>query len=139
MTQPKRQKKTQSLSIAEDLHKHHTTAEIAFKNNPKEIVYTEAVVIKLLTKHGLPAPDFERYSKIAKDSNEGYMNIKRELLHITHLIKQGMKKKGLDNSKLAELMNLSKPEITRLLSGVNMTAATMVKLQRVLEIKLINH
>jgi hypothetical protein len=140
MAKPKGQK-TQPIAVilAEDLHKYHITAEESAKKNPQEIVYTEAVVIKILMKHGLPEPDFAAYSKIANDSNEGYMNKKRELLRLSSMIKEGMKKKGINNKQLAAILNINNSSITSLLSGANMTAATMLKLERALDIKLLNH
>jgi hypothetical protein len=126
MAQPKRQHNNNTaIDIAEYLHKYHTHAEIAYAKNPQEIVYTEQDVIKILTDLGHPEPDFANYAKIASDSKEGYMNKKRELLRLSTIIKEGMIK--------------NKIEITRLLSGANMTAATMMKLERVLNIKLLNH
>ncbi len=139
MAQPKRRNKTQPLIIAEDLHKEHTTAAIVYKRNPQEIVYTEAAVIKILTKYGHPEPDFAGYAKIAKNTSEGYFNRKKELNSLAALIKKEMDKKGIDNTELARLMNLSKSEITRLLSGANMTVATVLRIERVLDIKLLNH
>lgn len=139
MAQPKRRNKTQSIIIAEDLHKQHTTAEIVFKRNPNEVVYTEAAVIKILTKLGHPEPDFAGYAKIAKNTREGYFNRKKELNSLSALIKKGMDAKGIDNTELARLMNLSPSGITRILSGANLTVATMLRIERVLEIKLLNH
>lgn len=140
MAQPKRQHHyNTAIDIAEYLHKYHTHAEIAYAKNPQEIVYTEQDVIKILTNLGHPEPDFASYAKIAKDSKEGYMNKKRELLRLAAIIKEGMIKRNIDNTQLAQLMHLSKGAITRLLSGANMTAATMMKFERVLDIKLLNH
>lgn len=139
MAQPKRQKKITAITIAADLHKHHTHAELAHQQNPQQIVFTEENVIKILTNLGHPPPDFEGYAKIAKSSPQGYMSRRKELLNITSRIKDGMDKKKLNNSQFAEAMGLSNGAITRILSGANITAHTMLKIERVLDIKLLNH
>ncbi len=131
--------KASPISIAEDLHKYHSTAATEFQKNPQEIVYTEENVIKILTKNSLPAPDFASYANIAEDSPQGYINKKKELLRLVAVIKQGMEDKGLNNKQLAKLLNIGESQITKILSGANMTAVTMFRLERVLEIKLLNH
>lgn len=139
MAQPKRQKQPTAINIAADLHKFHTHAELAYTTNPQQIVFTEAAVIQILTKYGHPQPDYEGYAKIAKTSSQGYMNRRKELLRIAAQIKAGMDKKGLNNKRFAEKMGLSSSVITRILSGANLTADTMIKIERILEIKLLNH
>lgn len=137
MAKPQRQKTVISpLKIAEDLHKHHTHAEAAFLANPQQIIYTEEVVIKILTKYGLPEPDFEGYAKLSKTAHNSK---RKELLHLSSLIKAGMEAKGLNNTEFAKLARLTKGEVTRILSGANMTAATMMRIEYVLDIKLLNH
>jgi ribosome-binding protein aMBF1 (putative translation factor) len=139
MTKAIRQSKASPIGIAEDLHKYHSTAEAVFRRNPQETVYTEESVIKILTKNGLPEPDFASYANIAEDSPKGYINKKKELLRLVAIIKQGMEDKGFNNKQLAKLLNIGESQITKILSGANMTAVTMFRLERVLDIKLLNH
>lgn len=123
-----------AINVAEDLFKCHTHAEIVFLTNPDQIVYCEADVIKILTKYGHPAPDFEGFAKTAKVS---YRSQRQEILLMTEVIKNGMKKKGYNNTRLAQEMGVSRSVITRILSGANLEVTTMLKLERVLDIKLI--
>lgn len=140
MAKATRQKsKATPISIAEDLHKYHSTAEEVFMRNPHETVFTEENVIKILTKNGFPEPDFASYANIAEDTPQGYINKKKELLRLVAVIKQGMDDKGLNNKQLARLLDISESQITKILSGANMTAVTMFRLERVLDIKLLNH
>jgi HD-like signal output (HDOD) protein len=125
-----------TLTIAEDLFKEHSHAEIEYERNPNAVVYTEETIIKLLKKWGLPEPDYEAYAKTAK---QDYIDHKKRMLHIVKAIEEAMKEKKLNNNALAKLMKTSPSFITRIRSGANLTEKTLMRIERALGIKLLSH
>lgn len=130
-----KQKPLTPIEVAEILFKRHTHASQVYEHNPDQIVYTEADVISIIAILGAPAPDFDGFAKLTK---AGHITQRQEEFKIAEAIKKGMKAMKLNNTQLAKKMNVPKGEITRALSGTNMTVATIRKYEIALNIKILN-
>lgn len=127
--------KPTAAQVAEDIFYAFMSPEDALENDPEEPVFQAKDVIAILSKYGLPLPDFEAMvTKPRKPSKPS----RKQKLAFSKKIQDAMDKKKMTYSELARLTGKNKAVISRVLAGQNITFDTILAFQDALKIQLLN-
>lgn len=133
--------KPTAIQVADDLFHAYQSAEVVNESDdydgliPAKAVFEYETVINLLKKWGNTLPDWEGWAKQISASNR---IPDRTQYKIARKIQSAMDQKGINAKDLAMLTHKAESEITRWLSGQNMTIKTLVIIQEALKINLLD-
>lgn len=129
-------KKLTAIQIAEYLINNFEDAQSIADINPNEAVFTFEVVINLLKKLGEHEPDIGMYGKVLTDKSiKDSFKIKAQL---SARISWALREKGMTQKELAHKLGKSESTVSRQLSAQNITVETIIEIQTILGINLLN-
>lgn len=129
-------KKLTAIQLAEEIFSVFENAQSIAEINPNEPVFTYKVVVNLLKKCGQPEPDMEGFTKGITDKT--IPKSARIKAQISAKITRALKEKRMTQKELAEKLGKNESTISRQLSSQNLTVETMIEIQEVLGIDLLN-
>lgn len=133
--------KPTAIQVADDLFHAYQSAEVVNEQDdqavliPDKAVFDYETVINLLKKWEYIQPDWEGWAKQISASNK---IPDRTQYQISRKIQCAMDQKGINAKDLATLTHKAESEITRWISGQNMTIKTLVIIQDALKINLLD-